>query len=118
MVRGEGTAITFWYEQGFDSDVYFAVVDDESFEGCAVMVGAEETYATLFGSTISAQDNQSIMNFLTATSMTGQFKAVLLGNKGSTLRCLMQYADTSGFTTSGGVGECVHSDGRTIDVVW
>ena len=31
---------------------------------------------------------------------------------------MLQFADASGFTTSGGVGECIHSDGRMIDVVW
>ena len=45
-------------------------------------------------------------------------KATLLGNHGSALRCLMQYADTDGFTSLGGVGECHHSDGRVIDVSW
>ena len=30
----------------------------------------------------------------------------------------MQYADSSGFTPTGDVGECLHSDGRVIDVVW
>ena len=30
----------------------------------------------------------------------------------------MQYADTTGLILFGGVGECVHSDGSVIDVVW
>lgn len=49
---------------------------------------------------------------------TNRFIAVLLGDKGNALNCQMRYADSSGFTTSGGVGICQHSDGRIIDVVW
>jgi hypothetical protein len=33
-------------------------------------------------------------------------------------RCLMQYADSMGITNFGGVGECVHSDGSRLDIVW
>ena len=45
-------------------------------------------------------------------------KATLIGSKGSTLKCLMQYADSTGLKLFGGVGECIHSDGSVIDVVW
>ena len=30
----------------------------------------------------------------------------------------MQYADSTGLTLFGGVGECIHSDGSVINVVW
>ena len=118
LVRDDGSSVEFWYEQGISSDLYFAVIDGENFEGRAVMVGAEETYATVFGTGSDAQTTHSSAGFISAFSTTGKVKAVLLGNRGSTLRCLMQYADSSGFTTPGGVGECVHSDNRKIDVVW
>jgi len=30
----------------------------------------------------------------------------------------MQYADSTGITLFGGVGEYIHTDGSDIDVVW
>ena len=51
-------------------------------------------------------------------SLGEKVKAVMFGNQGSTLRCLMQKADSSGFTTMGGIGECIHGDGSRIEVVW
>ena len=110
VVRGTGEPVVFKYEQGLDSDIYTAVIGSETFKGRAVMVDANSTFGTIFGANGS--------NFFSGQSFTGRLKAVMHGSKGSTLRCLMQYADASGFTTSGGVGECKHSDGRTIDVVW
>ena len=102
-IRDDGTPVEFFYEQGAFADTYIAEIDGEHFSGRAVMVGARSTYSAFFGA---------------AYTTTGHVQAIMLGNQGSTLRCRMQYADSSGFTTPGGVGECVHSDGRAIDVVW
>ena len=48
----------------------------------------------------------------------GKVKATLIGSKGSTLKYLMQYADSTWLTLFGGVGECIYSDESVIDVVW
>ena len=116
-VRGEGTPVVVVWQQGLDSDTYTAVVGGERFTGRAVMADASETatFATAFG-ILPGGRLATAQGFAVTTS--GKFKAILLGDRGSTLRCLMHYADTSGFTPSGGVGECHHSDGRVIDVVW
>jgi hypothetical protein len=106
VVRGTGQPVVFAYEQGMSSDSLTAVIDNETFAGKAVMRGASTTVGN-FGTAI-----------LTASSYTGDFVATLIGNRGSTLSCQLQYADSSGFTTAGGVGVCQHSDGRTIDIVW
>ena len=118
MVRGEGTPVIFSYEQGMLSDLYSAKIDGESFSGRAVMVDGRETLATAFGTASDAQATRFATSQVFSYSTSGRFKATLLGDRGSTLRCLMQYADSSGFTTPGGVGECIHSDGRVIDIVW
>ena len=114
VVRGSGQPVQFAYEQGVSSDSLTSVIDGENFSGRAVMRGATTTVGT---ATLGAA-----MGFGTATlfgsTYTGEFVAVLLGSQGSTLNCQLQYADSSGFTTSGGVGVCQHSDGRLIDVVW
>ncbi|MEM8871070.1 MAG: hypothetical protein AAGE38_11760 [Pseudomonadota bacterium] len=110
VVRGEGTPVQFTYEQGLDRDFYTAIVDGEQFSGQAVNAGASSGVGTVFTGT----DVGTVL----VNSTTGEFVAVLLGNRGSTMRCQMNYADSSGFTSLGGVGLCQHSDGRIIDVTW
>ena len=106
VVRGTGQPITFAYEQGVSSDSLTATIDQEVFAGKAVMRGA----STMLG-------NVGLFT-LVASSYTGDFVATLIGNQGSTLSCQLQYADSSGLTTAGGVGVCQHSDGRLIDIIW
>ena len=110
IIRGEGTPVVFSFEQEFSSDFYSAEIDGERFTGRAVMAGASSAFSSMYGSGVYLSGSSYVT--------TGNFKATLLGDRGSTLRCLMQYASSGGYTPSGGVGECVHSDGRFIDVVW
>ncbi|MFN3991310.1 MAG: hypothetical protein ACK4IU_00195 [Tabrizicola flagellatus] len=110
QVRGTGERVKFTYEQGMDSDKYMATIGGETFVGKAVMDGSSSGVGTAFGDGMTAA--------IFGSSTTNRFVAVLLGNKGSSLNCQMRYADSSGFTTSGGVGVCQHSDGRIIDVIW
>ena len=107
VIRGEGTRVPFQYEQGMDRDFYTATVSGESFKGQAVPADARTGIATSFSG-----------DTLIVNTTSGNFVATLFGNKGSTMRCNMNYADSSGFTTAGGVGVCQHSDGRVIDVMW
>jgi hypothetical protein len=121
-VMSDGTAISMSYEQGMSSDTYTTTIDGEAFKGKSVSVDQSVTFANTFGSAFATSGAYSASGFGTGfgigSSMGGKFKAILLGSKGSSLKCLMQYADASGFTTSGGVGECLHSDGRTIMITW
>lgn len=114
VVRGTGTPVKFAYEQGMASDTLTAVISDETFKGKAVQSGASSTYATGITTGYGRSANTSIFG----VSSSGAAIATLLGSKGSTLSCQLQYADSSGFTTMGGVGVCRHSDGRVIDIVW
>lgn len=109
-VRGTGESIVFNYEQGLDRDFYTASIGDESFKGQAVDAGASTGVGTVLGATGAATGVFS--------TTTGSFVATLFGDKGSTMRCQMNYADSSGFTSIGGVGVCYHSDGRIVDVMW
>jgi hypothetical protein len=110
VVRGEGTRVMFKYEQGMDRDFYGAIVDGENFEGQAIHADAKS------GVGIGFSDGTTVPVITFSTS--GNMVAVMFGNKGSTMRCNMNYADSSGFTPMGGVGICMHSDGRIIDVMW
>lgn len=100
------------------SDKLTAELDGEAFVGKSVMRGASTTLGTAFGTVNSGATTTFGTSTLIGTSYTGDFVAVLIGNRGSTLSCQLQYADSSGFTTIGGVGVCQHDDGRIIDIVW
>lgn len=118
VVRGTGQPVAFAYEQGMSSDSLTAEIDGEAFAGKAIMRGASTTVGTAFGTATAATTTAFGTSTLIGSSYTGDFVATLIGNRGSTLSCQLQYADSSGFTTAGGVGVCQHSDGRVIDIVW
>ena len=110
VIRGEGSRVTFQYDQGIDSDFYETTIDGENFKGKAVHADA----VSGFGVGLAA--GTTIPVFTSSTS--GNLVAVMFGDRGSTMRCSMNYADSSGFTSLGGVGVCQLSDGRVIDVMW
>jgi hypothetical protein len=118
VMRGSAQPVQFSYEQGMDSDTLTAVIDAESFRGKSVMRGASTTVGTGFGTVRAAGTTAFGTTTVFGSTYTGDFVAVLLGSQGSSLSCQLQYADSSGFTTSGGVGVCQHSDGRVIDIIW
>lgn len=110
VVRGEGTRVQIEYEQGMDRDYYRTTIDGENFSGQAIDAGATSGVGAVFS-------NSAVGTVLTSNS-SGNFMAVLLGDRGSAMRCQMNHADSSGITTAGGIGLCQHSDGRVIDVTW
>lgn len=117
-VLSDGKPVVMKYEQNMTSDTYSTVIDGESFEGRAVPIGDSVTFGTAFGASYNSYGTTFGNTFGTGYSSSGKFKAILIGSAGSSLRCLMEYADSSGFTNMGGVGECVHSDGRTLVINW
>ena len=117
-VSSTGDTVRFKYTSGVTSDEYTAVVGNESFKGRAVQVDVKTTFGTAFGQAFSSYGTATGVANQINTSSGGKVKATLIGSKGSTLKCLMQYADSTGITLFGGVGECIHSNGSVINVVW
>jgi len=117
-IMSDGNALVMNYSQGMASDTYTTKIDGEIFKGRAVSIDQQSTFGTAFGSAYSSYGSSFATATATGYTSGGKFKAVLLGDKGSSLVCLMQYADSSGFTSFGGVGECVHSDKRTVMITW
>ena len=85
--------------------------NSEIFKGKAVMVGNST-------STINSFDSTGTSAFSVVENYTGDVQAVLFGSKGNTMRCKLQYADSGGLTTAGGIGICESSNGEVIDVIW
>ena len=121
MIRGSGEPISIAYTQGMQHDnLQVTMPDGEAFTGKAVMVGHSTSMVTSFGTATSPSFKGPVSGagFGVLESYTGSVQAVLFGNQGHTMRCKLQYADSSGFTAAGGVGLCETSDGRVIDVQW
>lgn len=124
MLRGSGEPISIAYTQAMQhDDLQVTMPDGETFTGKAVMAGHSTSMGTGFGTVNATSSNgtyatASGSSFGVVQNYTGSMQAVLFGNRGHTMRCKFQYADSSGFTTSGGVGLCEISDGRVVDVQW
>lgn len=124
MIRGEKAPVQIHYKQGFASDQLTVVMPDgETYSGKAVMVG--KSHSTNIGyASIQAKPQRgrpitvSGNTFETQTTYTGNVRAVLIGNRGGSMRCDLTYVDTGGETSAGGVGVCETADGQSIDVQW
>ena len=114
----DGKPIVMKYKQNMMSDTYTTTIDGENFEGKSVPIDDTATFGTAFGAAYTTYGSAFGNSFGAGYSSGGKFKAILIGTNGSTLKCIMEYADSSGFTSFGGIGECVHSDGRTLMVQW
>jgi hypothetical protein len=96
--------------------------DGEVFKGRAVMqgrrttIGYQDFSGMAFGPGGTVRAN--VFGPSSSNTYTGQMGAVLLGNRGRSMRCQFQYASTAGFTGAGGAGVCQVSDGKDIDIVW
>ncbi|PID36671.1 MAG: hypothetical protein CR993_03325 [Rhodobacterales bacterium] len=110
IIRGKGTPVQFQYEQGLDRDFYTTVIGNEKFSGQAVNSGAVSGFGNIY--------TPGGVNTVITYATSGNFIAVMMGDKGSSMRCEMTYADSSGYTPMGGVGICRVSDGRVIDITW
>jgi hypothetical protein len=108
MIRGSGERVTMSYEQAMQHDnLHVTLPDGETFKGKVVMEGASTGLAYGAGAA-----------FRVVETYTGSMRGVLFGDKGHTMVCKFQYADSSGFTSAGGVGLCETSEGKVIDVQW
>ena len=115
MVRDSGTRITLSYVQGIEhDDLQVQMPDGELFSGKAVMSDRSSALISSIGSNASGSGTA----FSVVQTYTGSMVGVLFGDRGNTMQCRFQYADSGGFTPSGGVGLCETSDGQLIDVQW
>jgi hypothetical protein len=91
-------------------DLVVVMPDGEKFTGKAVMAGNSSSIGW------GTSGNSSAFGVI--QTYTGNMWAVLFGDRNNTMQCKLQYADSSGYTSSGGVGLCETSDGRLVDVLW
>jgi hypothetical protein len=93
------------------------------FQGKVMMVGRTTGVSSGFAnlsahSSTGAHASGSGYAFGVAKTYTGNMQGTLFGDRGHSMRCSFQYADTSGLTNAGGIGVCETSSGEVIDVQW
>lgn len=110
VVRGTGEVVQINYEQGMSSDTLNAVIDGENFTGKSI-VGSTGTSGVVFDANFGT-------NQIFSQTSNGEAKAVLIGDRGRTMRCDLKYASPFGETTAGGVGVCVLDERTIIDIIW
>ena len=115
LVQGTGQRVVIEYTQGFAHDnLKVKMPDGETFTGKAVMVG----HSTSIGRVTTTSGSATTSSIGVFDTYTGSAEATLFGDEGGSMRCKLQYADSSGFTTFGGVGLCKSSDEELIDIKW
>jgi hypothetical protein len=124
MVRGTGQIVQINYDQALAHDNLKVVLPDgETFIGKAVQVGNSLSIGSAFGSGTAITSRGQVVSgmasgFGVVSTFSGNVQAVMFGNRGRSMQCRLKYADSSGFTSAGGVGVCETSDGKVIDVMW
>jgi hypothetical protein len=101
--------------------------DGEMFNGKIVFIQSQATSASLGFSTgsfsgtmndqpFSGDGNNTSLGLSTLQQFQGTAEAVLFGNKGTSMRCKFRVSDASVGLLSGGIGLCVTTNEKTIDV--
>lgn len=104
--RSVGDFAFTWTDDGFGAGEMTALLPDgERFAGRQV---AAQSFGTATVQTASGPV------FTSVTSSSGVHEAVLHGDRGRSMQCRFRAADASLGLVSGGVGECVVSDGARI----
>jgi predicted small secreted protein len=117
MVQQGGESVDFQFEDSgigtgtlrttlSDGETFKGKYADESSSGFVTGFDTEGTGATIVHGEA----------FETIESYSGNIDAVLFGNKGHTMKCKFQAANSLIGLPSGGEGRCQISDGRVIDV--
>jgi len=126
LVRNEGKRVQFNYEQGPDT-VNVTLPDGEFFSGKIVYVNSQAQGSslgfsmggfsgTMNGAPYSADNSEVSFGMTSLQQFNGTADAVLFGTKGTTMQCKFRLSDTSWGLTSGGIGLCVTTTDKIIDV--
>ena len=112
MIRGTGERVSISYEQAMEHDnLVLTMPDGEVFTGKAVSAGNISGFG-------QGYNYETGSTFTTFNASSGNFVATLFGNKGTTMRCKLNYASSYGDTSGGGVGVCEASNGNVVDIQW
>ena len=118
-IRGlsDGRPVHMKYKQGFsenDGVLKVTLPDGEAFSGKFVQKSTSKSGDEL-GLKKSSDDDVVIINSITRSSHA---EAILIGNKGHTMKCEFQLSDPEDGIDGGGIGNCKTSAGKTISMTF
>ena len=106
------------YKQGFlenDGILKVTMQNGEIFSGKFVQKSSSKSGdAWKIGE--SSGDDNLILN--DSTTVSSQAEAILIGNKGSTMKCKFQLSDPESGIDGGGIGSCRTSTGKMINMTF
>ncbi|MFK8020480.1 MAG: hypothetical protein AB8B86_11960 [Pseudomonadales bacterium] len=111
----DGKNVQFEYQQRFfesDGTLRITMPEGETYTGKFV----QRTLSTTGDEwEIGESSNDDSFIFNNSNTTSSQAEAVLIGNKGSTMKCKLQLSDPSFGIDAGGIGSCKTSAGKPID---
>lgn len=111
----EGNGVQFEYEQRFfenDGTLRITMPDGETYTGKFVQHASSRT-GDEWQVGESSDDDSIIFN--NSSTVSSQAAAVLIGDKGSTMKCKLHLSDPDSGIDGGGIGSCKTSTGTPVD---
>ncbi|GAA6154066.1 hypothetical protein [Pseudoteredinibacter isoporae] len=113
-----GEVVRMEYQQGFfdnDGKLTLIMPNGERFEGKFVQ-GSTSTDGDEIRIGESSNDDSWVL--MDSEQRSSSAKALLLGDKGRSMKCEFQFSSARGGIDDGGIGECKLSDGKKVEVVF
>lgn len=111
-----GKPVSFDYQQGFlanDGKLKVTMPDGELFEGKFVQRSSTGS-GTGFILGRKSKDNGAIFN--NSNNKSSSTQALLIGNRGNTMKCQFELSSPESGIDEGGIGSCQVSNGETVDI--
>jgi len=121
-IRGmsEGGSVQMEYEQGFqenDGTLKVTMKDGETFSGKFVQKSSSKSGDGISIAIGKSSDNDTII-LDDSTTVSSQAEALLIGNRGSTMKCRFQLSNPESGIDGGGIGSCKTSKGKSINMTF
>ena len=125
-IRGvsEAGSVKMNYKQEFDANdgtLKVTMPSGETFSGKFVQKSSSKSGdELLLGKLLNADgnDDDDSIAFNDSTTVSSQAEALLIGNKGHTMKCKFQLSDPESGIDGGGIGSCKVSNGKTINMTF
>ena len=119
-IRGvsEGRSVQMEYKQGFlenDGILKVTMQNGEIFSGKFVQKSSSKSGDAWKIGESSGDDNLILSD---STTVSSQAEAILIGNKGTTMKCKFQLSDPESGIDGGGIGSCRTSTGKMINMTF
>ncbi len=122
-IRGvsEGRSVQMEYQQGFqenDGILKITMRNGETFSGKFVQKSSSKSGDELSIPLRGQSSDEDTIVLSDSTTVSSQADALLIGNKGNTMKCKFQLSDPESGIEGGGIGSCKTSTGKSINMTF